>query len=92
MKKDELLSKEALIEAFSRDIYFSESTKAAIRSVIHTQPSVEAEVVIHCKDCDWGRKDDEGGCICVNPKCTKSFYGCPVLLEHFCSYGEPKEG
>lgn len=42
-KKDKLLSKEALIEAFSRDIYFSESTKAAIRSVIHAQPSVGAE-------------------------------------------------
>lgn len=42
--------------------------------------------VVRCKDCDWYRKH-EGG-ICVNPKCVKSWYGCPVSAEHFCSYGE----
>ena len=42
--------------------------------------------VVRCKDCDWYRKH-EGG-ICVNPKCGKSWYGCPVPPEHFCSYGE----
>ena len=42
--------------------------------------------VVRCKDCDWHRKH-EGG-ICINPKCVKSWYGCPVPAEHFCSYGE----
>lgn len=41
-------------------------------------------MVVRCKDCDWFR---DGG-ICVNPKAGKSFYGCPVPKEHFCSYGE----
>ena len=43
--------------------------------------------VVRCKDCDWYRED---GSICVNPHCTKSFYGCRVREQHFCSYGERK--
>lgn len=51
---------------------------------------VDAVEVVRCKDCDWYR-EHEGG-ICVNPKCTTSWYGCQVLPEHFCSYGERREG
>lgn len=43
--------------------------------------------VVRCKDCDWYRED---GSICVNPHCGKSFYGCRVRQDHFCSYGERK--
>lgn len=46
--------------------------------------------VVRCKDCDWYRKHEDS--ICVNPKCGKSWYGCPVPPEHFCSYGERREG
>ena len=46
-------------------------------------------IPIQCKDCDWFREQDGG--ICVNPKATKSFYGCPVPEDHFCSYGEPRK-
>ena len=45
--------------------------------------------VVRCKDCDWYREHE--GSICVNPKCGKSWYGCPVPPEHFCSYGERKD-
>lgn len=43
-----------------------------------------------CGGCDWYRQNE--GSICVNPKCGKSWYGCPVPPEHFCSYGERREG
>ena len=46
--------------------------------------------LVRCNNCDWYRKH-EGG-ICVNPKCVQSWYGCPVPSEHFCSYGERREG
>lgn len=46
------------------------------------------EDVVRCKDCDWYRED---GSICVNPKCVKSWYGCRVPEQHFCSYGERKD-
>ena len=46
--------------------------------------------MVCCKDCDWYREHEDG--ICVNPKCGKSWYGCPVPPEHFCSYGERREG
>ena len=41
---------------------------------------------VRCKDCDWYRPHE--GSICVNPHCCKSFYGCRVRADHFCSYGE----
>lgn len=44
--------------------------------------------VVRCKNCDWYRQHEDS--ICVNPKCGKSWYGCPVPPEHFCSYGERK--
>ena len=48
-------------------------------------PGIE---LVKCKDCDWYREDSS---ICVNPKCTKSWYGCRVPEQHFCSYGERKD-
>ena len=42
--------------------------------------------LVHCQNCDWYREHEDS--ICVNPKCGKSWYGCPVPPEHFCSYGE----
>ena len=45
--------------------------------------------VVRCKDCDWCRPHEDG--ICVNPHCTKSYYGCRVRTDHFCSYGERKD-
>lgn len=51
-------------------------------------PSVDAIKVVRCKFCDWYRGNVG---ICVNPKCTKSWYGCRVPPNHFCSYGERKD-
>ena len=51
--------------------------------------AVDAVPVVRCKVCDWYRPHEDN--ICVNPKCGKSWYGCPVPPEHFCSYGERKE-
>ena len=48
-------------------------------------PTVDAVKVVRCKDCDWHSESDG---VCTNPKCGKSWYGCPVPDEHYCSYGE----
>ena len=45
--------------------------------------------LVYCKDCAWYTKNDpEYKGICVNPHCGKSFYGCPVRDDHYCSFGE----
>lgn len=62
---------------------------AEVRKFIEQAPTVDAVEVVYCKDCDWYRED---GSICVNPHCGKSFYGCRVREQHFCSYGERREG
>ena len=56
--------------------------------LIASTPTVDAVEVVRCKACDWYRKD---GSICVNPKCGKSWYGCRVPEQHYCSYGERKD-
>ncbi len=43
--------------------------------------------VVRCGKCIWYNEEKF---ICTNPHCTKSFYGCRVNENHFCSYGERK--
>lgn len=50
-------------------------------------PTVDAVEVVRCRECDW--RDEDGDC--VNPHCTKSYYGCYVNEQRFCSYGERKK-
>lgn len=56
--------------------------------IIDEPTTVDAVEVVRCKNCDWYRED---GSICVNPKCGKSWCGCRVPEQHFCSYGERKD-
>ena len=60
----------------------------AFEKAVKDAPTVDAVEVVRCKNCDWYRDD---GSICVNPKCTKSYYGCRVPKEHYCSFGERRE-
>ena len=53
----------------------------------HFEKRSDFERVVRCRACYWGW----GDLICSNPECTKSFYGCPVPPDHYCSYGRPKE-
>lgn len=59
-----------------------------IQELIASAPTVDAVEVVRCKDCDWYRED---GSICVNAHCSKSYYGCRVRQDQFCSYGERKD-
>lgn len=54
------------------------------REIVLSAPTVDAVEVVRCKNCAYGRED----LICTIPHCTKSFYGCPVSPEHYCSFGE----
>ena len=51
-------------------------------------PTADVVEVVRCKDCDWYRED---GGICVNSHCTKSYYGCRVRKDHYCSFGERRD-
>lgn len=57
------------------------------RRALAQQRAADVIQVVRCKNCNWYR--DEG--LCMNPHCGKSWYGCPVRPDHFCSYGERKE-
>lgn len=46
-----------------------------------------SNLIVRCKDCAWYDEWDR----CVNSHCTKSYYGCRVPKDHFCSYGERKD-
>lgn len=52
--------------------------------IVDEMPTANAVEVVRCKDCHWNGQDGH----CVNPK----WHGCPVLDDHFCSYGEPRKG
>lgn len=65
----------------------NESSKDEVQDTIQrieNAPTVDAVEVVRCRDCDWNDRDGR----CMNPKCGKSWYGCPVPNKHYCSYGE----
>ena len=45
-------------------------------------------IPVRCWECEYYR--EEKG-ICSNPAVVKSYYGCKVKKDGFCSYGERKE-
>lgn len=61
-----------------------EWTTNKVLAWIDHAPTVDAIIPVRCKDCTWRDVEDD----CLNPKCGKSWYGCPVPDEHYCSYGE----
>ena len=79
---------ERFVEYFG-DWYTEEGTEIGyvgpIKDLVFRMPAADVVEVVRCKDCDWYRED---GGICVNAKCSKSYYGCRVREQHFCSYGE----
>lgn len=56
----------------------------AAAKMLELLPAADVVPVVRCKDCNWHSADG----YCLNPKCGKSWYGCPVPDEHYCSYGE----
>ena len=50
-------------------------------------PAVDVVKVVRCNDCYY-YSENKG--ICTNTACVKSFYGCKVNPDDFCSYGERK--
>ena len=46
-------------------------------------PTIDAEVVVRCKDCKYSSEMDE----VLNTRFC-STYGCEVIADDFCSYGE----
>ena len=87
---DDLISrKELLMNVVAVSNYKGQVTWSAVSTTdIIAAPSVDAVEVVRCKNCDWYRDEER---ICVNPHCTKSYYGCRVREDHYCSYGERKE-
>lgn len=54
-------------------------------------PTVDAVVVIRCKDCKYSCIDGNGR-TCEGYWYELSEYAVPVKDDDFCSFGEPKEG
>lgn len=51
--------------------------------------SADVVAVVRCKDCAYYREENS---YCLNPHCSSSFYGHRVKENHYCSYGERREG
>ena len=90
LNENRLIRPGDLIATLRDDLNINGKNFARVKRHIENAPAVDAVAVVRCKNCDWYRPHEDG--ICVNPYCTKSFYGCRVRTDHFCSYGERREG
>ena len=89
-----LIDADALIEKFNEKTDMAEclidartaerfATFCALADAVEEMPTVDAEVVVRCKDCEYSYDDISGMCcshgICVDCEVTPNFY---------CAYGK----
>ena len=79
-----LISIDEALEATHKEVFWTESEKAAVRSFLAKLPGVDAVEVVRCKDCRYCMKDSHG-LWCFND------YEHNLQPNDFCSYGERKD-
>ena len=85
-----LISVEKTVKELEGEIYWTDSTKAAIRAFLRTVPAVDAVEVVRCKDC---KVSFDNPFIADFPQlvCRKWANWHIVEANDFCSYGERKD-
>ena len=86
-----LIDSDALWKRLDNEPWFDNADRDEIAlPIVNAEPTVDAEVVVRCKDCkyriykDMGEEIGEiGGC---------ALFNCAMTNDDFCSYGEKKEG
>ena len=71
----------------------------AVRSILHSVKAIDAVPVVRCRECKHHRDKNEQEqqylvediLICTSPDATDDCWNA-VWPDHFCSYGERKEG
>lgn len=59
-----------------------------ITEKIENVPAADVVEVVRCKNCYY-YNENKG--ICTNTACVKSFYGCKVKEDDYCSYGKRRK-
>ena len=83
-----LIDGDALWERLDNEPWFDNADRDEIAlPIVDAAPTVDAEVVVRCKDCkhSW---EDIGGLTCSHGVCVD----CAVLADFYCAYGERKDG
>ena len=83
-----LIDKDDLWEQLNDEPWFYNVDRDEIAlPIVDAAPTVDAEVVVRCKDCkhSW---EDIGGLTCSHGVCVD----CAVLADFYCAYGERKDG
>lgn len=87
-----LISVEDTVRQLQHEIYWNDSTKAAIRAFLRTVPAVDAVEVVRCKDCRFCKKHPTSDKVkmCTNEQQWATECYPLVHDDDFCSYGERK--
>ena len=81
----DLISKEALFDAFEEAQWFDNDDRDCIAErLLEDAPTIDALPVVHCKDCRYLSVKDLG-----NGYCKRKMSG-PISPYDFCSYGEDR--
>ena len=89
-----LIDADALIEKFNEKADMAEclidartaerfATFCALADAVEEMPTVDAEVVVRCKDCEYSYDDISGMC-CSHGVCVD----CEVPPNFYCAYGK----
>ena len=81
-KEMQLIDANELKAELQNELYMTDSTKAAFRSIIRKVPTVDAVEVVRCKDCEYYNECSE--------RCK--FWHGVRHPEHYCGEGERSDG
>lgn len=88
MANEKLISAAALINAIRDDLHIDGSNFARVKEHIEDAPAVDAVEVVRCKDC---KHFTEGMAVGMCKRIADKPI-MPIAYDHFCSYGERREG
>ena len=84
-----------IVDTVSSDKGIRKKCKA-IRKRLKELPAKDVEKVVRCKDCDFGKSDDESGvvlCSCRNAPWDNKYVDYFAMSPFdYCSFGVRKEG
>lgn len=87
MRTERLIDADDAKRTYTAGLFDTEEDFERVNDIFDYAPTVDAEVVVRCKDCKWDRPDT-----LLDKHWCSRLLGCmEVRADDFCSYGERKD-
>lgn len=86
-----MIDADKIIKEVYENPFVTDSVKTYVKCSVVEQPTIDAVEVVRCRDCKYqnkGENESESWNLCG----LRPWLHVPISDEHFCSWGERKDG